>query len=129
MLRVRTWAVDVYARLQVATVLTSLIAVPWSITPILGFISDNLPIGGYRRWPYIFLCLLFYGLMLGYFGYSGTGGLSVQVYFVLRVIIEVQGAWMVVNAQAVVVQRSEHLSMYQVRHRSTVFEFKLIRPC
>ncbi len=36
-------------------VLTSIAALPWVIKPVFGFISDGLPIFGYRRRPYLIL--------------------------------------------------------------------------
>jgi len=35
--------------------LTGIAALPWTIKPLFGFISDGLPIGGYRRRPYLVL--------------------------------------------------------------------------
>lgn len=35
--------------------LTGIAALPWTIKPLFGFISDGLPIGGYRRRPYLLL--------------------------------------------------------------------------
>ena len=31
---------------------------PWTVKPIYGFVSDNYPIGGQRRKPYILLAML-----------------------------------------------------------------------
>ncbi|MEN9219439.1 MAG: folate/biopterin family MFS transporter [Thermostichales cyanobacterium BF4_bins_65] len=39
---------------QVA-VLTGLAVVPWTIKPLYGWLSDQVPIGGYRRRPYLWL--------------------------------------------------------------------------
>ncbi|MCA1904357.1 MAG: MFS transporter [Cyanobacteria bacterium KgW148] len=33
--------------------LIGLVMVPWTIKPLYGFISDSVPIGGYRRRPYL----------------------------------------------------------------------------
>lgn len=35
--------------------LTGVAALPWTIKPLFGFVSDGLPIGGYRRRPYLVL--------------------------------------------------------------------------
>jgi folate/biopterin transporter len=35
--------------------LTGVAALPWTIKPLFGFMSDGLPIGGYRRRPYLVL--------------------------------------------------------------------------
>mgnify|MGYP001791472369 FL=1 len=35
--------------------LTGLASLPWTIKPLFGFLSDGLPIGGYRRRPYLIL--------------------------------------------------------------------------
>lgn len=35
--------------------LLGIVALPWMIKPLFGFLSDGLPIGGYRRRPYIIL--------------------------------------------------------------------------
>ncbi|MEY3298678.1 MAG: hypothetical protein RLZZ597_1938, partial [Cyanobacteriota bacterium] len=35
--------------------LTGVAALPWTIKPLFGFISDGLPIAGYRRRPYLLL--------------------------------------------------------------------------
>ncbi|MEO0803066.1 MAG: folate/biopterin family MFS transporter [Cyanobacteria bacterium J06642_2] len=35
--------------------LTGIAVIPWTIKPLYGFISDNLPIAGYRRRPYLLL--------------------------------------------------------------------------
>jgi folate/biopterin transporter len=35
--------------------LTGIATLPWTIKPLFGFISDGLPIGGYRRRPYLIL--------------------------------------------------------------------------
>ena len=35
--------------------LTGVSALPWTIKPLFGFMSDGLPIGGYRRRPYLVL--------------------------------------------------------------------------
>lgn len=35
--------------------LTGIAALPWTIKPLFGFISDGLPIAGYRRRPYLLL--------------------------------------------------------------------------
>ncbi|KZL49038.1 folate/biopterin family MFS transporter [Nodularia spumigena] len=36
--------------------LLGIVALPWIIKPVFGFISDGLPIFGYRRRPYLILC-------------------------------------------------------------------------
>lgn len=33
--------------------LMGIVAIPWMVKPLFGFISDGLPIGGYRRRPYL----------------------------------------------------------------------------
>jgi folate/biopterin transporter len=35
--------------------LMGIVAIPWMVKPLFGFISDGLPIGGYRRRPYLIL--------------------------------------------------------------------------
>ncbi|MEO0854078.1 MAG: MFS transporter, partial [Cyanobacteria bacterium J06648_11] len=35
--------------------LTGIAVIPWTIKPLYGLISDNLPIAGYRRRPYLIL--------------------------------------------------------------------------
>lgn len=52
--------VCVRPRIQVA-VLTGLSGIPWMIKPVYGFISDSVPLFGYRRRSYLVLC----GLMGG----------------------------------------------------------------
>ena len=39
---------------QVAA-LTGIAAIPWIIKPVFGFLSDGLPVFGYRRRPYLIL--------------------------------------------------------------------------
>lgn len=46
---------------QVA-VLTGLSSIPWMVKPLYGFISDSVPLFGYRRRSYLVLC----GLMGGW---------------------------------------------------------------
>ncbi|MFM6189383.1 MAG: folate/biopterin family MFS transporter [Planktothrix sp.] len=41
------------------SVLLGIVAIPWVIKPLFGFISDGLPILGYRRRPYLILSGLF----------------------------------------------------------------------
>lgn len=41
--------------LQVA-VLVGLAGLPWVIKPLYGFISDSIPLFGYRRRSYLMLC-------------------------------------------------------------------------
>ena len=41
--------------LQVATI-TALAAAPWMVKPLYGFLSDTLPIFGYRRRSYLIVC-------------------------------------------------------------------------
>jgi len=36
-------------------VLTGLAVIPWTIKPLYGWLSDHLPLGGYRRRPYLWL--------------------------------------------------------------------------
>ena len=43
------------AMLQVAF-LTSFAAFPWVVKPLYGFLSDTLPIFGYRRRSYLIIC-------------------------------------------------------------------------
>eukprot|EP00850_Spirogloea_muscicola_P010566 SM000062S19952 [mRNA] locus=s62:643291:646410:+ [translate_table: standard] len=38
-----------------AQVYQALADLPWSVKPIYGLLSDTLPIGGYKRWPYLAL--------------------------------------------------------------------------
>jgi MFS family permease len=35
--------------------LMGIVAIPWMVKPLFGFVSDGLPIGGYRRRPYLIL--------------------------------------------------------------------------
>ena len=48
--------------------LTGLFALPWTIKPLYGFLSDGLPLFGYRRRSYLILCGL-----LGSFCYTALG--------------------------------------------------------
>ena len=38
-------------------VLTGISSIPWIIKPVFGFLSDGVPIFGYRRRPYLILSL------------------------------------------------------------------------
>lgn len=46
--------------------------IPWSIKPVYGFISDSLPIRGYRRGPYLTMGLIINGLSWAMLSYAGT---------------------------------------------------------
>lgn len=48
--------------------LTGLFTLPWTIKPLYGFLSDGLPLFGYRRRSYLILCGL-----IGAFSYTALG--------------------------------------------------------
>eukprot|EP00658_Telonema_sp_P-2_P004244 TRINITY_DN11594_c0_g1_i19.p1 TRINITY_DN11594_c0_g1~~TRINITY_DN11594_c0_g1_i19.p1 ORF type:complete len:347 (-),score=53.03 TRINITY_DN11594_c0_g1_i19:50-1090(-) len=93
-----------------ATRVSALCALPWSVKPVYGLISDMVPIGGLHRVPYIIICLTLAAAALLY---GSTVQLTVWSYCAMRVTVEACLAWMLVCAEALVVQRSEGLSMDQ----------------
>lgn len=59
--------------------LTGLFTLPWTIKPIYGFLSDGLPLFGYRRRSYLILCgllgaLCYIGLGTNFGGYFENNG-------------------------------------------------------
>jgi len=95
-----------------ATTVSALTAIPWSIKPVYGAISDIAPIRGLRRLPYIVGCLAVLGAG---FLYVSVGHLepSVTAYCTLRVAVEVCLAWLSVCGEAIVVEKSERLTLAQ----------------
>jgi hypothetical protein len=60
--------------------LTGLFTLPWTIKPIYGFLSDGLPLFGYRRRSYLIVCgllgaLSYTALGSNFFGFFNDGGL------------------------------------------------------
>jgi folate/biopterin transporter len=60
--------------------LTGIATLPWTIKPLFGFISDGLPIAGYRRRPYLLL----------------SGFLGAAAWLVLAMVV--QSAWAAILA-------------------------------
>lgn len=64
--------------------LTGLFTLPWTIKPIYGFLSDGLPLFGYRRRSYLILCgllgaLCYLGLGTNFGGYYLEQGNDAQI--------------------------------------------------
>uniref|UniRef100_A0A7S0MRD9 Folate-biopterin transporter n=1 Tax=Pyramimonas obovata TaxID=1411642 RepID=A0A7S0MRD9_9CHLO len=53
------------------TVLTGISTIPWLVKPLWGFLSDSVPLFGYRRRSYLFLC--------GLIGAAGWAGMATAV--------------------------------------------------
>ena len=51
-----TQGVTLHLLLMQVAVLTGLGAAPWVVKPLYGFISDTVPIFGYRRRSYLIIC-------------------------------------------------------------------------
>lgn len=59
----------------------SLITLPWSFKVIYGIITDNVPIFGLKRRPYlIFFALLQFVMMLCAYSYDGDSPVQLTIY-------------------------------------------------
>ena len=51
-----TWKALLFVVVTQVAIVTSLGAAPWVVKPVYGFLSDTVPIFGYRRRSYLIIC-------------------------------------------------------------------------
>ena len=88
------------------TSLLSIAHVPWVVKPLYGFISDNFPIGGERRRPYLVGCGLLGSLAFWCLGSGGFTSLTPVSACILITASELAVAFSDVVVDAVVVEQA-----------------------
>ena len=88
------------------TSLLSIAHVPWVVKPLYGFISDNFPIAGERRRPYLVACGLVGSLAFWCLGSGGVSTLTPLSACALITLTELAVAFSDVVVDAVVVEQA-----------------------
>ncbi len=90
---------------KVSQIMTA-VALPWSLKPLLGLVTDCLPIFGYKRKFYILLCGIFASLSWYYMSTEPT--INKTVFFLI--IINISSAFSSILGEAIVVDLAKNIT-------------------